>query len=49
MLKCGEEHVERGQRPTKSSNDAHSFKPLRRLAGDLGVELISKETGETLG
>jgi transposase len=48
MLKYGEEYVEQGQKAYEQQQRRQSFKTLRTLASHLGVELISKETGEIL-
>jgi hypothetical protein len=49
MLKFGEEYVERGQEAYEAQRRRRSIDRLSRLARDLGLGLISRETGEILG
>jgi len=49
MLKFGEEYVERGQEAYEAQHRRQSIARLTRVARDLGLGLISRETGEILG
>ena len=49
MLKYGEEYVEQGLETHRQQQHDRSLKTLKRLARNLGVDLISQKTGEILG
>ena len=48
MLKYGEEYVEKGQKAYEEQNQRRSINNVRRMARNLGYDLMSTETGELL-